>query len=161
MSSGSLYWYTEATQQKRTVKTVYRMGGSLAYGYYGQLFDIAIIEVDTPYSLNSNVVVANLPTARTPLGTNLIVSGWGATAEGMKVTIKNRQLKKYHKSGVINYGISPGGQISCALRQVTVPVVSNAECNIYYSNSIKSSQVCAGLKAGGKDSCQVGSSEKG
>ena len=48
-----------------------------------------------------------------------------------------------------------GGDISCELRQVSVPIVSKAECNNYYGNSIKSSQICAGFKAGEKDSCQV------
>ena len=83
-STGSISWFTEPTQQKRTVKSVFRMGGNLAYGTRGQLFDIAIIEVNTPFTLNSNVVLAKLPTARTSVGTNLIVSGWGATSEGKK-----------------------------------------------------------------------------
>ena len=83
-TTGSLSWYTEPTQQRRVVKTVYRMGGSLAYGSNGQLFDIAILEVDSPFTLNTNVVLAKLPTARTPVGTNLIVSGWGTTTEGKK-----------------------------------------------------------------------------
>lgn len=126
-SSGSLSWATEAAQQRRTVKTLYRMSGSLAYGSNGELFDIAIIEVNTPFTMNAQVVAAKLPTARTAAGTSLIVSGWGTTTEG--------------------------GQISCSLRQVAVPTVSKAECNTYYG-SIRSSQVCAGFKAGGKDSCQ-------
>lgn len=48
-----------------------------------------------------------------------------------------------------------GGESSCALRQVEIPIVSKDECNIYYENTIRSSQICAGLKEGGKDSCQV------
>ena len=75
-------WVTEATQQKRVVKKVYRMDGNLAYGTRGQLFDIAIIEVNSPFTLNTAVVPAKLPTARTPVGTNVIVSGWGLTSEG-------------------------------------------------------------------------------
>ncbi len=58
------------------------MDGSLAYGAAGQLFDIAILEVDSPFTLNNYVVPAKLPTARTPSGTNLVVSGWGTTTEG-------------------------------------------------------------------------------
>jgi len=73
---------SESMQQKRAVKKVYRMDGSLAYGAAGQLFDIAILEVDSPFTLNNYVVPAKLPTARTPSGTNLIVSGWGTTTEG-------------------------------------------------------------------------------
>ena len=81
-STGAISWVTEATQQKRTVKTLYRMSGSLAYGSNGQLFDIAIIEVNTPFTMNAQVVAAKLPTARTAAGTSLIVSGWGTTTEG-------------------------------------------------------------------------------
>ncbi len=69
-------------QQKRKVKKVFMMNGSLAYGAAGQLFDIAILEVDSPFTLNTYVVPAKLPTARTPSGTNLVVSGWGTTTEG-------------------------------------------------------------------------------
>ena len=80
-STGALSWFMEPTQQKQVVKSVYRMTGSLAYGYSGQLFDIAILEVNSPFTLNSNVVLAKLPTARTPVATNLVVSGWGTTSE--------------------------------------------------------------------------------
>jgi hypothetical protein len=69
-------------QQKRTVKKVYMLNGNLAYGSKGQLFDIAILEVNSPFTLNTYVVPAKLPTARTPAGTNLLVSGWGTTTEG-------------------------------------------------------------------------------
>ena len=54
----------------------------MAYGKNRQLFDIAILEVDYPFTLNSRVVVAKLPTARTAVGTNLTVSGWGRMSEG-------------------------------------------------------------------------------
>lgn len=81
-STGAFSWASEATQQRRKVKTLYRMSGSLAYGSNGDLFDIAIIEVDTPFTMNANVVAAKLPTARTAVGTSLIVSGWGTTTEG-------------------------------------------------------------------------------
>ncbi len=58
------------------------MDGTLAFrGPSSWLFDIAIIEVDTPFVLNKYVVPAKLPTARTPVGTNLVASGWGYTSE--------------------------------------------------------------------------------
>jgi Trypsin len=69
-------------QQKRKVKKVFMMNGNLAYEKAGQLFDIAILEVDSPFTLNTYVVPAKLPTARTPSGTNLVVTRWGTTTEG-------------------------------------------------------------------------------
>ncbi len=75
-------WVTESTQQKRLVKKVHMMEGQMAYNAIGKLFDIAIVEVIIPFTLNTAVVPAKLPTARTPVGTNVIVSGWGFTSEG-------------------------------------------------------------------------------
>ncbi|CAB1340458.1 unnamed protein product, partial [Coregonus sp. 'balchen'] len=48
---------------------------------------------------------------------------------------------------------SPG-----TLREVNVPVVGNRKCNCLYAGvgSITNNMICAGLLAGGKDSCQSG-----
>jgi len=86
-SNGTRYWNPEPSQQIRSVAKVYRMGRNLAYGYAGLLFDIAILEVNASYTLNSNVVVAKLPIARTPVGTNVNVSGWGYTSEGKSIIL--------------------------------------------------------------------------
>lgn len=83
MSSGGLQWYSEPNQQRRTVKKLHRMDGNMAYGAQGQLFDIAIIEVDTPFDLSKpGVIPAKLPIQRTSVGTNVLVSGWGTTSQG-------------------------------------------------------------------------------
>ena len=51
---------------------------------------------------------------------------------------------------------SAGGSIANTLRKVDVPVVSDADCRKSYGqSSIYDSMICAGLDAGGKDSCQV------
>lgn len=41
------------------------------------------------------------------------------------------------------------------LRAVVVPIVDQADCNAAYNNIITSNMICAGIDAGGKDSCQV------
>jgi transmembrane serine protease 9 len=63
-------------------------------------------------------------------GTLAIASGWGLTAEG--------------------------AQVSNVLRQVTVQLVSNKDCNGLgsYSGAITDQMICAGFAEGGKDSCQ-------
>ena len=51
---------------------------------------------------------------------------------------------------------SAGGSIANTLRKVDVPVVSDDDCrDSYGQSSIYDSMICAGLDAGGKDSCQV------
>ena len=58
-----------------------------------------------------------------------VTAGWGYTREG-------------------------SWTISDTLQKVTVPLVSQAECNKSYNNQITSTMICAGLAEGGKDSCQ-------
>ena len=47
-----------------------------------------------------------------------------------------------------------GGAVTPALRYVSVPVVSNAECNAAYGGGITAGMLCAGFPEGGRDSCQ-------
>ncbi len=61
-------------------------------------------------------------------------------------------------STIIGWGrLSEGGPASPELQQVTVPVVSNTDCEAGYAPdgvSITGDMVCAGLPEGEKDSCQ-------
>ena len=61
-------------------------------------------------------------------GDNVMVTGWGTLSEG--------------------------GSISDTLQEITVPLVSNAECNDPYGGDITQQMMCAGLPEGGKDACQ-------
>merc|ERR1712106_268925 len=64
-----------------------------------------------------------------PSGTDCTVSGWGTTSEG--------------------------GSLGQVLMKVTVPVVSDDDCRgAYGQDDIADSMICAGLDAGGKDSCR-------
>lgn len=56
---------------------------------------------------------------------------------------------------VIGWGAtSEGGNQSNSLLQVTVPIITEQQCNQQYQGIIDERQVCAGLRNGGKDSCQ-------
>ncbi|KAM9393114.1 transmembrane protease serine 11D-like isoform 2-T2 [Pholidichthys leucotaenia] len=46
------------------------------------------------------------------------------------------------------------GDLSVTLQEVSVPVVSNADCNARYNGFITDNMICAGLDEGGRDSCQ-------
>ena len=53
--------------------------------------------------------------------------------------------------GTIYYG----GPVATTLQEVTVPVWKNSDCDKAYEQDIVPKFLCAGVKAGGKDSCQV------
>ena len=67
------------------------------------------------------------------------MSGWGTTSAG----------------GSLASTLQKVADISRCDGQVTVPVVSDADCRSAYGQSdIADSMICAGLDQGGKDSCQ-------
>jgi len=94
--------------------------------------DISLIILSEPLDLSvPSAQPIALPTQnqQTPAGTPLVVSGWGTTRSG--------------------------GSISDELRRVTVPAVSDDDCNSSYgAGSIYASMICAGVPEGGVDSCQ-------
>ena len=93
--------------------------------------DIALLHLSTPSSAPKAKVVSASQLASIVDGANVTVVGWGLTSEY-------------------------GSQTSDSLRQVTVPIVSNASCNSAYRSygGVTNNNICAGLSQGGKDSCQ-------
>jgi transmembrane serine protease 11D len=91
--------------------------------------DFALLRLQTPMTKGQIVAIAD---GRTELrdGTNMCVSGWGATSEG-----------------------GPG---AIDLLGAEIPIVSTAVCNLpeSYKGEILPSMFCAGKKEGGVDSCQ-------
>jgi len=95
--------------------------------------DLALLELTTPATLNARVATVSLLTSPgedglVDPGDMVTVTGWGDTSDG--------------------------GNLSPVLREVALPVESNADCNARYGGGITSSMLCAGYAAGGKDSCQ-------
>lgn len=95
--------------------------------------DIALLELEKAISPSiAPAVLANAPQTQqlAKPGSLATVSGWGALSEN---------------------GRSPN-----RLHQVRLPIVSKAECNspAAYDGEILGSQICAGLRQGGKDACQ-------
>ena len=93
--------------------------------------DLALLELASPIAALAPVVVADAAQTQqlAPPGAIATVSGWGQLSES---------------------GRSPN-----LLHQVDLPVVSNGECNspASYDGEIAATQICAGLRQGGKDSC--------
>jgi secreted trypsin-like serine protease len=97
--------------------------------------DIALIELVKPLRLDATVQKVPMlgPEDEATVlkrGISLMAVGWGRTTEG--------------------------GTSVRDLRQVAVPFVERTECNrpLGYDGRITSNMICAGDKAGGKDSCQ-------
>lgn len=92
--------------------------------------DIAVVELKTPLQFNDKIQPIKLPkdNETLPAGTIVDVSGYGFT-----------QTDDYNNT----------------LQAVAVPIIDNDECNSYYSGHVKDYMICAGLKEGGKDACQV------
>lgn len=93
--------------------------------------DIALIQVASSITFSGDNLVAPvcLPNANDLFeNVNAIVSGWGT--------------------------LESGGNQPNELYDVTVPTMSNSQCQNSYGSSITDNMICAGLQEGGKDSCQ-------
>lgn len=91
--------------------------------------DIALIKLKTKATFNDDIWPICLPPSNIVLeGQSAFVTGWGTT--------------------------SYSGQSSDILLEVILPIWALADCQKSYTQPISEQQLCAGYKAGGKDSCQ-------
>jgi secreted trypsin-like serine protease len=97
--------------------------------------DIALIKLASPVSFDPTT--STLAPACIPANNDNDFSTYNATVAGWGTT-------------------SSGGPQSTYLRKVTVPVITNEECNrdTMYVDKISDNMLCAGFKEGGKDACQ-------
>lgn len=94
-------------------------------------FDVAVLWLSSPLNLGTHPIsVVPLPSQNEGVGIGQLaqVSGWGTVCE--------------------NCATSP------RLRYVSVPIVSNADCNQAYRGGITDRMICAGFPEGGRDACQ-------
>jgi secreted trypsin-like serine protease len=120
---------TEGTEQKIQIIQVIPHP---AYDSKTNDHDIALLQLATPAILNAAVeivipVTSPADDALMVAGAQAVVTGWGTTTEG--------------------------GSTSAQLLEVTVPLVSNGQCDLSYG-IITDNMLCAGYAEGGKDSCQ-------
>lgn len=91
-------------------------------------YDFAILELEEEADETWPVIaLADVSGQNEQVGVNATCAGWGTTTQG-------------------------GAQSDVKL-QVSVPIVSNAQC-LRQVNNIDDSMICAGVPAGGKDACQ-------
>ena len=91
-------------------------------------YDVALLKLSAPVNGVETIGLVTSAMDVDDTGEDSTISGWGTTSSG---------------------GSSPN-----KLRKVTVPIVSNSNCNQAYGGDITARMICAGLTQGGKDSCQ-------
>ena len=90
--------------------------------------DIALLELETAAECSDKVRAACIFETEPFDGQMTTVTGWG------DLEWKGSKSKK--------------------LMKVHVPIVRRNQCNNWYNGDITKNMICAGLEAGGKDSCQ-------
>ncbi|XP_033201531.1 trypsin-1-like [Bombus vosnesenskii] len=119
---------TETEIQEFKVEKVIKHSGYSTYNYNN---DIALVKLKDAIRFEGKMRPVCLPErAKTFAGLNGTVTGWGALEEA--------------------------GSISQTLQEVTVPILTNAECRAtkYPARKITDNMLCAGYQEGSKDSCQ-------
>uniref|UniRef100_A0A8C7WUC7 Peptidase S1 domain-containing protein n=1 Tax=Oryzias sinensis TaxID=183150 RepID=A0A8C7WUC7_9TELE len=115
----------------RTIKTLIIHPN---YNSATQNNDIALLQLSSPVTFNNYITPVCLPSTSSTFysGVKTWVTGWGDIGNGVSL---------------------PAPEI---LQEVQIPIVGNRRCRCSYgASSITDNMMCAGLLAGGKDSCQV------
>ncbi|XP_043470163.1 trypsin-1-like [Leptopilina heterotoma] len=118
----------ESEVQNFQVEEIIRHGDYSTLNYDN---DIALIKIVGQFKFQGKMRPVCLPEkSKTFSGMTGVVTGWGA--------------------------IEQSGPVSSVLREVMVPIMSNAECRTsrYPARRITDNMLCAGYKEGSKDSCQ-------
>ncbi|HRW09210.1 MAG TPA: serine protease [Caldilineaceae bacterium] len=118
-----------------TSEQIYTVSQVIAHEQYDEWTnnnDIALLQLTAPAQLNDSVktiglLATEMESALAAPGYDAVVTGWGTTVEG--------------------------GSAATRLMEVSVPIVSNTQCNRAYG-TITENMICAGYEDGGKDSCQ-------
>ena len=106
-------------------RTIKRVIDHPQYNDWTMANDISLLELDSPVDYPPTPLGSSSLEAA---GTPLTVAGWGTTQQG---------------------GSSPDKPL-----KVTVPAVSDSQCEQAYPGKIFTGMMCAGVQEGGKDSCQ-------
>uniref|UniRef100_A0A3B4U5R3 trypsin n=2 Tax=Seriola dumerili TaxID=41447 RepID=A0A3B4U5R3_SERDU len=119
-------WMHEGTEQYMPLDAIY---WHQSYDYQTMDYDIMLMHLAHPVTVNQYVKPIALPTACPSPGDMCTVSGWG----------------NIYSDQVFN---------PFYLQCVEVPIVSKKDCDASYPGMITDRMVCAGYVEGGKDACQ-------
>ncbi|KAM9852074.1 uncharacterized protein ACBR49_005182 [Aulostomus maculatus] len=119
-------WMQEGTEQYMSVAAIY---WHQSYDYQTLDYDIMLMKLTHPVTVNSYVQPVALPKSCPTPGEMCMLSGWG----------------NIYSDQVFN---------PFYLQCVEIPILSNMECENAYPGMITDRMVCAGYLEGGKDACQ-------
>ncbi|XP_034077520.1 transmembrane protease serine 9-like [Gymnodraco acuticeps] len=119
-------WMNEGTEQFMSVDAIY---WHQSYDYQTLDYDIMLMKLAHPVTVNQYVKPVALPKACPAAGDMCMVSGWG----------------NIYTDQVFN---------PFYLQCVEIPILSHKDCDGSYPGMITDRMVCAGYLEGGKDSCQ-------
>ncbi|XP_045888121.1 serine protease 27-like [Micropterus dolomieu] len=121
----------ELSNPNEVSRTVSKIIINPNYDVYSNNNDIALLQLSSPVTFTDYIRPVCLAADGSVFkaGMTCWVTGWGNIQSGVSIP-----YPEY-------------------LQQVSVPIVSNSDCNAAYS-LITSNMMCAGLTQGGKDSCQ-------
>ncbi|XP_029360174.1 trypsin-2-like isoform X4 [Echeneis naucrates] len=117
-------WMHEGTEQYMSVDAIY---WHQSYDYRTLDYDIMLMKLAHPVTVNQYVKPVSLPRACPTAGQMCTVSGWGNI-----------------------YSDQDSPKLQC----VEVPILSQKDCDASYPGKITDRMVCAGYLEGGKDACQ-------
>uniref|UniRef100_A0A8B9LMG3 trypsin n=1 Tax=Astyanax mexicanus TaxID=7994 RepID=A0A8B9LMG3_ASTMX len=119
-------WEFEGTEQYMAVDAIY---WHQSYDYQTLDFDIMLMKLAHPVTVNQFVKPVALPSRCPTPGEMCVVSGWG----------------NIYSDSVFN---------PFNLQCLDIPIISHEVCERSYPGQITNNMVCAGYLEGGKDSCQ-------
>ncbi|XP_067831392.1 trypsin II-P29-like, partial [Heptranchias perlo] len=118
----------DTRQAPRVIKSIRHPG----YSYRTTDNDIMLLKVAPPVQFGESIQPVRLPTSGAVNGTQCLVSGWGNT-------------------------VLEEERFPDRLQCLDVPILSDAQCENSYPESITNNMFCAGFLEGGKEACQVDS----
>lgn len=123
--------------------------------------DIALLRLSSPVKFTDYIRPVCLAATGSVFnsGTESWITGWGAVREGGELCLHS--VFRWSECSVFLPDFSPLPIVLLpfpqTLQEVVVPVVGNKQCSCLNGvGKITINMICAGLSAGGKDSCQVG-----
>lgn len=120
------------------------------------IHDIALIELEQPLEFDAFVEAVRLPQAfaYTHGGLEAQLVGWGMNAVSVKFQLHPITSWAIHNDP-LQLPQTVGGVIQTHLQKVDLETMTDDECRKLHFDKIHTTNICAGVKGGGKGQCTV------